>query len=43
MGPPRTPPTLAEAMEIRRTAELAALSGLPGNRPSLKILMRLPS
>jgi hypothetical protein len=32
MGPPRIPPTLAEAKEIRRTAELAALSSLPGTR-----------
>ena len=30
MGPPRIPPTAAEAKEIRRTAEVAALASLPG-------------
>ena len=30
MSPPRVPPTPAEAKEIRRTAEIAALNVLPG-------------
>jgi len=30
MNPPRVPPTPAESVEIRATAEIAALSALPG-------------
>ena len=30
MGPPRIPPNPSEAKQIRRTAEIAALSTLPG-------------
>jgi hypothetical protein len=33
MNPPRIPPTPTESVEIRTTAEIAALSTLPGYNP----------